>query len=215
MPTCGVLSEVANADDDLCAGVMALVVAWIASPLGAFVFFVLILCIRNAVTPQRPFILSPTTGMAATAVAGAGGTLRAVAINMCLLPGGLAFSGSWLLDGDDKKKERIDKLLKHMDDYDIVLLNELWGCWWSSFHTHFYQRAIERGFHVCASPVDPPHTSSPSHPHLSLHLLLCAVTSKYYRFLDYFCINSGWHLHGFWQCDCQPIPADECEPVDL
>jgi hypothetical protein len=168
MPTCGYLSEV-----------MALLGAWITSPLCAFSAFVAMRCIRNAVRQQGPFILSPATGMAVNAMANAGDSLRAAAINMCLLPGGLAFSGSWLLDGDDKKKERIDKLLKLMDDYDVVLLNELWGCWWSSFHTHFYQRAIERGFYVCASPVRFPTQLFPSTPGLSLYLLLSAVALKY------------------------------------
>ena len=50
--------------------------------------------------------------------------LRVLALNMCLLPAGINFSGSFLVDGDDRKVERIGMLSDLIDDFDIVLLNE-------------------------------------------------------------------------------------------
>ena len=97
-------------------------------------------------------MLAPAPGTATTAD-GSQADLRVAALNMCLLPGGWSFSGRYLLDGDDKKEERIERLLAMMEDYDVLLLNELWGCWWSSLHTRFFQRATERGFYVCYSRV--------------------------------------------------------------
>lgn len=52
-------------------------------------------------------------------------SLRVLALNMCLLPGGLNFSGSFLVDGDDRKAERLGMLVDLIEDYDIVLLNEV------------------------------------------------------------------------------------------
>ena len=43
----------------------------------------------------------------------------------CLLPAGLNFSGAYLLDGNDRKSERLGMLIELMDDFDIVLLNEV------------------------------------------------------------------------------------------
>ena len=57
-------------------------------------------------------------------------------------------------------RERIDMLLKLLDDYDVILLNELWGCWWSSFHTLFFRHAVNRGFFVCGTPVTLPPFNS-------------------------------------------------------
>ena len=53
--------------------------------------------------------------------------LRVLALNMCLLPAGINFSGSFLVDGDDRKVERLGMLLDLIEDYDIVLLNEVDG----------------------------------------------------------------------------------------
>ena len=50
--------------------------------------------------------------------------LRVLALNMCLLPAGINFSGSFLVDGDDRKVERIGMLSDLIDGFDIVLLNE-------------------------------------------------------------------------------------------
>lgn len=138
--------------------VWALAAAWVASPLGAFACFVLMRYCMAAINSRDPFILHPATKTAcATAQIS---KLRVVAINMCLLPGGLSFSGSWLIDGNDRKMERIDMLLKLLDDYDVILLNELWGCWWSSFHTLFLRHAVDRGFFVCGTPVTLPPFNS-------------------------------------------------------
>jgi hypothetical protein len=46
----------------------------------------------------------------------------------CLLPAGLNFSGAYLLDGDDRKHERLVMLVELMQDFDIVLLNEVCVC---------------------------------------------------------------------------------------
>jgi ABC-type siderophore export system fused ATPase/permease subunit len=35
------------------------------------------------------------------------------------------FSGSFLVDGNDRKRERLAMLLQLIEDYDIVLLNEV------------------------------------------------------------------------------------------
>lgn len=130
---------------------LKLALAWIASPLVCFVCFVLM---RRLQKNQRlaPIVLAPAPGTATTAD-GSQADLRVAALNMCLLPGGWSFSGRYLLDGDDKKEERIERLLAMMEDYDVLLLNEMWGCWWSSLHTRFFQRATERGFYVCYSRV--------------------------------------------------------------
>ena len=52
-------------------------------------------------------------------------SLRVLALNMCLLPAGFNFSGSFLVDGDDRKAERLGMLVDLIEDYDIVLLNEV------------------------------------------------------------------------------------------
>jgi len=51
--------------------------------------------------------------------------VRIMAVNMCLLPAGINFSGRFLLDGNDRKEERLAALAALLDDYDIVLINEL------------------------------------------------------------------------------------------
>ena len=67
----------------------------------------------------------------------------------CLLPAGLNFSGAYLLDGDDRKHERLGMLVELMQDFDIVLLNEVWACKWSlSTHRNFIGQAIKLGFNV-------------------------------------------------------------------
>eukprot|EP00960_Hanusia_phi_P057568 763601-Hanusia_phi.AAC.5 len=79
--------------------------------------------------------------------------VRILSLNVCLLPGGMTFSGKWLFDGNDRKEDRSEKLMALVRNYDIVLLNELWGCWWSSYHTRFTRQAVEAGYHVVTTPV--------------------------------------------------------------
>jgi len=153
MLRCEHLADAAPGGHDMCARSWAwgLAAAWVASPLFAFAAFVLMRRLMAAVKGwTEPVILNPK-GRRAGGTSSA--SMRVCALNMCLLPGGFSFSGSWLFDGDDKKRERIDMLLAILDDYDVVMLNEMWGCWWSSYHTDFFERASERGFYVCSSPV--------------------------------------------------------------
>jgi len=148
-----------DSQHDLCMGVegwlWGIVAAWLASPLVGLGLFLLMRRYMAAATSRIPFVLQPAPGAPAAPLEehDRDGTMRLLVLNMCLLPGGLSFSGSWLIDGNDKKDERIDMLLANLDHYDVMLLNEMWGCWWSSFHTRFFQLATERGFYVCASPV--------------------------------------------------------------
>jgi len=160
MQQCAIGVDMAFGEHDLCTGsqhwAVALAGAWLTSPLACFFAFVLMRNGMRSARPGRPFILKPSNPAAT-----AGASMRVVSLNMCLLPGGLSFSGSWLFDGDDRKEERIRMLLATLDDCDVLLLNEMWGCWWSSYHTSFFRQAKERGFYVCASPVrDPCSTAS-------------------------------------------------------
>jgi hypothetical protein len=129
---------------------VALAAAWLTSPLACFFAFVLMRCCMKS--SANPVILKPSKPAPAAAT-----TMRVISLNMCLLPGGLSFSGSWLFDGNDKKEQRLAMLLEKLDECDVLLLNELWGCWWSSYHTSFFRRAVERGFYVCVSPVRTPY----------------------------------------------------------
>ena len=148
------LADIAPDERDLCGKHWAwgLAAAWLTSPLFAFAVFVTMRRLNAAMQSWRePFILNPTSRNSEVYKGAA--SLRVCALNMCLLPGGVSFSGSWLFDGDDKKKERIDMLLSFLDDYDVILLNEMWGCWWSSYHLDFFKGAADRGFYICATPV--------------------------------------------------------------
>jgi len=74
--------------------------------------------------------------------------VRIMAVNMCLLPAGINFSGRFLLDGNDRKEERLAALAALLDDYDIVLINELWGSIWSGHHRKFLSAASCKGFNI-------------------------------------------------------------------
>ena len=156
MQQCVIGMDMAFGEHDLCAGsehwAVALAGAWLTSPLACFLAFVLMRYGMMSARSTLPFILKPSKPATETA----GTSMRVVSLNMCLLPGGLSFSGCWLVDGDDRKEERIRMLLDKLDDCDVLLLNEMWGCWWSSYHTSFFRQAVERGFYVCASPVRNP-----------------------------------------------------------
>jgi len=71
----------------------------------------------------------------------------------CLLPSGINFSGTFLLDGNDRKTERLGMLVQLIEDYDIILLNEMWGCSWSSHHSNFIAKARTKGFNVVSDPI--------------------------------------------------------------
>jgi len=96
--------------------------------------------------------------------------VKIFSINMCLLPAGVNFSGSYLFDGDDRKAERLQKLESMLDDYDIVLLNEMWGSAFegaTSSRCKFLFNASKKGFNVVTDPVGPvPLLSSPAPPSL-------------------------------------------------
>ena len=144
----------------MCSGaeewIWTLAEAWVRSPLVCFVAFVVMCGFPKVARSVEPFIIQPSSTAARAAVElGARSTMRVVSLNMCLLPGALSFSGSWFFDGDDKKSQRVDMLIEYLDECDVLLLNEMWGCWWSSYHETFFRRAVERGFHICASPVGP------------------------------------------------------------
>jgi endonuclease/exonuclease/phosphatase family metal-dependent hydrolase len=82
-----------------------------------------------------------------------GGRVRILSLNMCLLPAGINFSGRCLCDGDDRKGARLSKLEDLIDEFDIVLLNELWGSPWSSHHARFTATALSKGFDVVTDPI--------------------------------------------------------------
>jgi hypothetical protein len=77
---------------------------------------------------------------------------------MCLLPAGVNFSGSYLFDGDDRKAERLLKLEAMLDDFDIVLLNEMWGSALEGAtnpRRNFLFSASKKGFNVVTDPAGP------------------------------------------------------------
>ena len=39
-------------------------------------------------------------------------------------------------------------LLDLIEEYDVVLLNEIWGSKWSSYHSDFMEKARNKGFNV-------------------------------------------------------------------
>ena len=39
-------------------------------------------------------------------------------------------------------------LLDLIEEYDVVLLNEIWGSKWSSYHSDFIEKARNKGFNV-------------------------------------------------------------------
>jgi endonuclease/exonuclease/phosphatase family metal-dependent hydrolase len=106
-------------------------------------------CIRLRAA-RRPVVVNAATTLLR---ADCGGHVRLLALNMCLLPAGINFSGKYLCDGDDRKAERLGKLLQLMDNYDIVLLNELWGSPWSGHHGRFTAAAGRMGFNVVTDPI--------------------------------------------------------------
>lgn len=174
-----------------------LLAAWLASPLAGFAFFLLMR--RWMLAKSHPFVLRPVPGAvissaedepftlrpAAAPAQDRRSTMRVLSLNMCLLqlPGGLSFSSTW----NDKKDERIDMLLGTLEKYDVLLINQMWGCWWSAHHTRFFQLATERGFYVCASPVRYFPPPSP----------LAAIPVSE---LDTVCASSGRCADGLWQC---------------
>ena len=172
---CEHLADATPDGQDLCARSWAwgLAAAWVTSPVFAFAAFVLMGRLMAAVKAwTEPTILTPKKGLRAGATSAE--SFRVCTINMCLLPGGFSFAGSWLFDGDDKKSERIDMLLAILDDYDVIMLNEMWGCWWSSYHPDFFERASERGFYVCSSRVRRPSHGAALTLGESPHVVHCA-----------------------------------------
>ena len=84
---------------------------------------------------------------------------------MCLLPAGVNFSGSYLFDGDDRKAERLLKLEAMLDDFDIVLLNEMWGSALEGAtnpRRNFLFSASKKGFNVVTDPAGPVRMASTS-----------------------------------------------------
>ena len=82
-----------------------------------------------------------------------GDKVRILALNICLLPAGINFSGKCLCDGNDQKARRLRQLADLLDDFDIVLLNELWGSPWSGHHGRFTETALQKGFNVVSDPI--------------------------------------------------------------
>lgn len=107
------------------------------------------LCIRRRLFP-RPVVSHALRRQPRTE---SGGKIRILSLNICLLPAGINFSGKCLCDGDDRKAERLGKLEALLDDFDIVLLNELWGSSWSGHHDRFTAAALCKGFDVVFDPI--------------------------------------------------------------
>lgn len=70
------------------------------------------------------------------------GHLKLLSLNACVLAPGLGFTS------DDRKDARLAAILGMAADYDVVLLQEVWGARWSSRHTNFYAAALKLGFDV-------------------------------------------------------------------
>jgi len=70
------------------------------------------------------------------------GHLKILSLNACVLASGLGFTS------DDRKDARLAAILDMAADYDVVLLQEVWGARWSSRHTEFYAAALQLGFDV-------------------------------------------------------------------
>jgi hypothetical protein len=120
MQHCAHWEGMASAESDLHAGAqdwaVALAAAWLTSPLACFLAFVLMRSCMKASQSASPVILKPSK----PAPAAVSTTMRVISLNMCLLPGGLSFSGSWLFDGDDRKEQRLAMLLEKLDECDAT-----------------------------------------------------------------------------------------------
>ena len=53
---------------------------------------------------------------------------------------------------DDKKKERLKKMLKLFSDYDIVCIQELWECFWGKYGW-FYEDCIKAGWFIAKTDI--------------------------------------------------------------
>lgn len=69
---------------------------------------------------------------------------RVMSLNACVLTAGFTFS----LDGKDMKDSRLDYIIDLSQDYDVIVLQEVWGCRWTRRHVKFYDRARAAGFNV-------------------------------------------------------------------
>ena len=74
--------------------------------------------------------------------------LRLLSLNACILVKGAGFAAT----GDDRKEERLRDFVDMLKDYDIVLLQEVWGCWWWEL-TSFYEACRQAGWYVVYSRV--------------------------------------------------------------
>ncbi len=106
-------------------------------------------CIRSRAARRPVVVNAPCQELRASSSS----QIRILSLNMCLLPAGINFSGKCLCDGDDRKAERLGKLVNLIDDFDIVLLNELWGSPWSGHHGKFTSEAVGKGFNVVTDPI--------------------------------------------------------------
>ena len=131
------------------AGWVVLGAFWQVLLMAGLLLGLLWCCLRSR-APAAPVVVSATKQQLR---ADSEGKVRVLCLNICLLPAGINFSGKHLCDGDDRKAERLGKLLALIDDFDIVLLNELWGSPWSGHHARFTQEATAKGFHVVTDPI--------------------------------------------------------------
>jgi endonuclease/exonuclease/phosphatase family metal-dependent hydrolase len=110
----------------------------------------LVCCCLKSRTATRPIVANTPRQQLRP---GSGGRVRILSLNICLLPAGINFSGKCLCDGNDRKAERLRKLADLLDDFDIVLLNEMWGSPWSGHHGRFTATALAKGFNVVTDPI--------------------------------------------------------------
>ena len=74
--------------------------------------------------------------------------LRLLSLNACVLMAGVTFSR----DGDDMKDDRLEYILSLALGYDVTVLQEVWGSWWTKRHTQFFSQANDAGLHVVYTP---------------------------------------------------------------
>ena len=72
--------------------------------------------------------------------------MKILSLNACILVRGVGFTVN------DKKEQRLKKMLDLFKPYDIVCIQEVWESLWGK-HTAFYNACYNEGWHVAATKV--------------------------------------------------------------
>ena len=72
--------------------------------------------------------------------------MKVLSINACILVRGIGFTYN------DKKEERMAKMLKLFESYDIICIQEIWDSLWGK-HAAFYNNCIKQGWFLSLSKV--------------------------------------------------------------